>query len=85
MPPGPVMLGFAKRIVGLRVKGAVLRSRPAPAADCGAFPQRPQSTALGALALEDAEAPRGRPLRTTPERLSMAQTHICSSSWSKRG
>jgi hypothetical protein len=35
--------------------------------------------ALGALVLEEEEPPLGRPLKITPERLSMAHRQTCSS------
>ena len=85
---GSGLLGAAEALVnpapanlmpGFRLTGALFRRRlPLPPEP---LPQRPHRMALGALALEEEEAPRGRPLRTTPDRLSMAHTHSCSSSW----
>ena len=67
-------------MAGVRLTGAVLWSRLPASPPPRPLPHLPQRIAFGALAFEEEEAPRGRPLRTTPERLSMAQTQSCSSS-----
>jgi len=76
----PPMSAPGHLMAGLRLTGAVLRSRLPVSPPPRPLPHLPQRMAFGALAFEDEEAPRGKPLRMTPDRLSMAQTQSCSSS-----